>query len=292
MRGVGQRLRWLSARRLIGLAALTVLAELASGRGANAQPAKKKSYASVELIAQEAAQAGRIRVGLLFHMDPGWHIYWENPGDSGTAPTINWSVPAGFRVGAIRWPQPVRLGGGSVIDYGYEKQVLLMAPLERASAQREPVRVSLAADVKYVVCQQICVPGKAHVTLSLPAGGRASADASRWNAIFERTLANLPKAAPATWKISATSVTVDRQRHFLISVETGSRVGSAAFFPLDPDVVENSARQAFGTTSKGFQLTLQPSDLLSKPISTLRGLIVLGPQKAYEVDAPMAVVAR
>jgi hypothetical protein len=35
-------------------------------------------------------------------------------------------------------------------------------------------------------------------------------------------------------------------------------------------------------------LTLQKSDQLVQPIPTLRGLIVLGPGKAFEIAAPVA----
>ena len=85
------------------------------------------SRAKVELIAeQDAVSPGKpLWVGLLFRLDEGWHIYWQNPGDSGEPPKIQWQLPPGFEAGTIRWPQPIRLGGGTVVDYGYEGQVLL-----------------------------------------------------------------------------------------------------------------------------------------------------------------------
>ena len=248
------------------------------------------SHVRIELIADEAAPPKTTTwVGLLFHLDPGWHIYWQNAGDSGTPPKVAWQLPAGYRAGAIRWPQPVRLGSGSVIDYGYEDQVLLMAPIERAAnstaAAAVPiVALPIGADVKYVVCREVCIPGKAHLTLSLPAsGGDPPAEASGWHALFEQTRAQLPKAAPATWKVSATA---DKD-HLILSVRGAPPTKSAIFFPLEAAQIENSAPQAFASTGDGFRLTLQKSDQLVQPILRLRGLIVLGPGKAFEIAAPV-----
>lgn len=274
----------LSRRRgiIVPLAACALLLSAANSPGQSAPP----SHAKVELIADEASPGGRtIWVGLLFHLDPGWHIYWENAGDSGTPPKVAWQLPAGFRAGAIRWPQPVRLGSGSVIDYGYEDQVLLMAPVERATGSAAGMTVPIGADVKYVVCREICIPGKAHLTLSLAAaGGDPPAEASEWHAIFQRTRAQFPKATPAGWTVSATA---DKD-HFVLSVRGAAPIKSATFFPLESGQVENSAPQAFAATGDGFRLTLQKSEQLVKPISTLRGLVVFAPGRAYEVAAPIA----
>src|SRR5687767_14969805 len=41
------------------------------------------------------------RVGVHFRMDPGWHVYWKNPGDSGLATEVSWDMP-GVTVGELR----------------------------------------------------------------------------------------------------------------------------------------------------------------------------------------------
>jgi len=57
-----------------------------------------------ELISEVAAiQPGvPFTVGLRMKMDEHWHTYWLNPGDSGLATTIAWTLPEGFRAGDIR----------------------------------------------------------------------------------------------------------------------------------------------------------------------------------------------
>lgn len=239
------------------------------------------SHARIELIAEPntAPPGGPLWIGLLFRLDAGWHIYWQNPGDSGEPPRIQWQLPAGIAAGSIRWPQPIRLGNGTVVDYGYEGQVLLMTPIEVASKGRATSISGLSADVKYIVCREMCIPGKAHLTLALPPSG----DWGRWGAVFEQTRQQLPKPAPADWRISAES----DKSHFIVSVRGGPQAQSVSFFPLEPSQIENSSPQDFVSDGSGFRLTLKKSELLVKPISTLRGLIVFGPGRAFEIAAPV-----
>jgi DsbC/DsbD-like thiol-disulfide interchange protein len=241
------------------------------------------AHARVELIADDSPLQGKaiIGVGLLFRLDRGWHIYWKNPGDSGEPPRITWELPPGLRAGEIRWPQPIRLGSGSVVDYGYENEVLLAAPIERSEGAPVSSTTTIAAAVKYVVCREICIPGKAHLTLPLSATGLAEGQKSQWHALFEQTKVQIPKAAPAGWKVAADS----NNENFILSVRTGRRMDSATFFPLESGEIDNSAAQVFAPNKDGFQLTLRKSDQLNKPLSNLRGLIVLGPGRAFEIAA-------
>jgi thiol:disulfide interchange protein DsbD len=240
-----------------------------------------ESHAKLELIAEQStAPAGKpLWLGILFRLDPGWHIYWQNPGDSGEPPKVQWQLPPGFAAGPILWPVPIRLGSGTIIDYGYESQALLMAPFKTASQSRADSIPQISADVKYIVCREICIPGNAHLTL----GSATSGDATRWRGLFEQTRQQLPKPAPPGWKMSAES----DKNNFVLRVAGATRVRNASFFPLEPNQVDNSSPQHFASNRSGFQLTLKKSDQLVKPISTLKGLIIVGPGRAYEVSTPV-----
>jgi DsbC/DsbD-like thiol-disulfide interchange protein len=258
----------------------------------------REFHVKIELIPESAAAEFRkpFWVGLLFRLDEGWHIYWQNPGDAGEPPKVQWQLPPGFTAGSILWPQPLRLGTGSVIDYGYENRVLLMTPLlvtpiERSasSAARSMPAIStqaISADVKYIVCREMCIPGKAHLTLSSPSSAPQSSaqQFTEWRQLFDQTRGQIPKPAPKAWKLSAKA---DKD-HFILSVRTDSKAHAATFFPLEPGQIENAAPQSFASTASGFRLSLKKSDLLVKPITSLKGLLVLGPGRAYEIDAPVA----
>lgn len=268
-------------RRHLRIAILSALcAVLLSAKKANCElPAE--SYAKVQLIAEDSRMPrGRpLWTGILFTLAQGWHIYWQNAGDSGEPPAVQWELPPGFTVGPIAWPQPARLGGGSIIDYGYEGQVFLMVPISGPPGSTAIALPKISAVVKYIVCRDICVPGRAHLTLSFPQASQAS----ERRALFERARTQLPKTPPSSWSVSA----VSDKDHFVLFVRTNSLVQGATFFPINAGDIENSAAQGFASTTDGFRITLQKSSQLTKSISVLRGLVVLGPRRAFEVNAPV-----
>ena len=240
-----------------------------------------ESHSKVEIIAERIpTHPDRPSwVGLLFQLDKGWHIYWQNPGDSGEPPKVQWQLPPGLVAGAIQWPPPTRLGGGAVVDYGYEGQVLLIASITGAVKGNVRLISDISADVKYIVCREMCIPVKRHLTLAAGSDG----DWKRWHDLFEQTRQRLPKPLPAGWKVSAES---DQSR--IIVVVRAAPIQSASFIPFEPGQIDNSSRQGFASSPTGFRLTLKKSDQLIKPISVLKGLIILGTGRAYEIAAPVA----
>lgn len=278
---VKARFKQVAERSCIALA-LSLL--LLPGKNSLAQ-SPADHHAKVELIAEDdSIDPGRqLWVGLRFRMDPGWHIYWVNPGDSGEPPRVQWEMPEGFRAGAIHWPYPVRLGRGSIMDYGYEGQVLLTVPIEAPANLESDTTVEIGATVKWLVCSEICIPEQAHLTFSLPVRKDAPKPALEWRALFQETKSHTPRPAPAGWKVRARS----GRDHFVLTVENAALPAQVNFFPLEGGVIENSARQSRVTFDRGFRLSLKKSEQLVKPVSELRGILVTGTGRAYEIVAPV-----
>jgi len=242
------------------------------------------SHAKVSIVSEtDSFQPGQNSwVGVLFDLEKGWHIYWVNPGDSGEPPKIQWQLPMGFQVKAIRWPTPVRLGTGTVIDYGYEGRVLLPVQMQAPGDYKAGKLVALSADIRYLICREVCIPAKAQASLTVPSGNAANAGAGRQ--LFQTTFANSPKPLPAGSKATASFA----GGFFLLSVETGTSESKATFFPLEEDQVDNAAPQAITATARGVQIKLKISDqLVSGGIPILRGIVVFGPERAFEVSAPV-----
>jgi thiol:disulfide interchange protein DsbD len=248
------------------------------------------SHGKVELIAEENAivPGRKFLVGLRFGLEKGWHIYWVNPGDSGQPPRVQWSLPAGFRAGEIEWPYPKRLGTASVVDYGYEDQVLLIAPIEPPANLSPGSTVTLAADVRWLVCREICLPEQAHLTLSLPVEEQLPKGDSAQRRLFQQTKALLPKPLPPGWK---TSVISDKD-DFVLTVITGAPEKAATFFPLESGQIENAAAQKVNSLDSGIRLILRKSDQLLKPITTLNGVLVLPNGRAFQIAAPVVPVTK
>jgi DsbC/DsbD-like thiol-disulfide interchange protein len=242
------------------------------------------THAKVSLVAENnSLQAGQTAMlGVLFDLEKGWHIYWVNPGDSGEPPKIQWQLPAGFQPKEIRWPTPVRLATGKVIDYGYEGRVLLPVPVQVPADYKAAKPVMISADIRYLICREVCIPAKAQASLVLPGANAASAAADR--GLFRSAFENSPKPWPAGWKAQAT----DAGGFFVISLETGMSESRANFFPKQEDQVDNDAPQSVTPAARGAQIKLKKSDQLTKPIAVLKGVVVFGPGRAYEVSAPVA----
>jgi thiol:disulfide interchange protein DsbD len=220
-------------------------------------------------------------LGLLFNLDPEWHIYWQNPGDSGEPPQIEWKLPLGFRAGATQWPIPKRMGKPPIVDYGYEKQVMLIAVLQTPSGLRTGQDATFVAHVKWLACREICVPEKADVTLTLPVHPARAKKSAAVEPLFAAASKALPKPLPLGWKAEA----VAAKDRFVLTLRTGKRISEAVFFPLEADQVENSSPQKVEPLDTGVRLTLIKSEQLLKPVASLKGVIVLSGGTAYLIAA-------
>ena len=240
-------------------------------------------HLKVDLVAQDASiTPGRtFQAGLKFDLEKGWHVYWINPGDSGEPPTVEWKLPVGFQAGAIEWPAPGRLPIPPLMDYGYEDQVLFMVSIQPPAGLKPGTTIPLAATVKWIVCRETCIPGHGEVALSLPVSGDA-AKPSADHDLFAKTKESLPRPAPRTWKQSV----LTRKDVFVLTLRTGKRVANATFFPKDEDQIENAAPQQVHSEATAIHIDLKKSEQLLKPITRLRGVVLLG-GKAYEIDAPV-----
>jgi DsbC/DsbD-like thiol-disulfide interchange protein len=241
-------------------------------------------HGTIELISENRwIESGHsANLGLRFQLEKGWHIYWVNPGDSGQPPRVKWQLPKGLAVGEVEWPAPHRLGTATIVDYGYEGSVTLIVPVHADANSAAAPSAQISAQVSVLVCREMCVPGKAQLSLTLPVKSQPAAVDSNTEPLFNATRASLPRPAPSAWKFSIT----ESKDSFLLSASLGREVTQAVFYPLAESQIDNAAPQKIAATATGFRLTLKKSDQLLKPINQLKGVLVLG-KGAYVIDAPV-----
>lgn len=260
---------------------LTLLARLAE-----AVPSASARHVRASLVAEtNAIVPGRpLLAGVRLQMDPGWHTYWRNPGDSGLPTRIRWQLPAGFAAGEIRWPYPERFSSGPVVSYGYAEEVLL--PVAIAVPASAAGRVRLAARVDWLECQEACLPGKAEVELVLPV--RASGAPSAAAPLFADTARRLPVRASA-WSVRA------RMEPGALALRlrppTGTTLRGAYFYAVTPRVLDYSGPQALAGSGPALRLVLprDPNGVASP--ERLVGVLVAetaGGTIALEVNVPVA----
>ena len=290
------RIEGVRIRRTI-LALLLAIVGVAAGARARAQIAVvgdggpgpvKAQHLTAELVSLGPAIApgGTQEVGLVLTLDEHWHVYWINPGDSGEPPHIAWTLPEGLSAGDLRFPIPERLPLGPLMDFGYEDEVAFPVAISAAPTVK-PGPVHLDAQVTWLVCAEVCIPGKAHlgIDLTVQPGAPGPAQEPLLGALGE-AIALIPKPLPAGAKFT---VTGDAQR-FALTLTDKERVTDAEFYPYTQgatDVIANAANQMIETQRDGVRLFIKRSPDLAALPATLHGVFKLSDSVAYDVSAPV-----
>ena len=102
---------------------------------AASQPPHRHVAAGLIAATSAAVPGKTLTVAVRERMEPGWHTYWTNPGDSGEPTSVEWALPDGVKAGPILWPLPHVIPVGPLVEYGYDDEVLLLTEID-VPAQR------------------------------------------------------------------------------------------------------------------------------------------------------------
>ncbi|MDB5567918.1 MAG: cytochrome biosis protein [Tardiphaga sp.] len=140
-----------------------MLATLTAAQAQDASPWQVDSHSQVRLMA--GSRSGPVMLGgIAFQLQPGWHTYWRNPGDSGVPPRFDFSKSDNIEAVTILWPAPKKFeDGAGGHSLGYVKQLVL--PL-RVVAKDAGKPVTLRAAINYAVCEKLCIPVEANAELA------------------------------------------------------------------------------------------------------------------------------
>jgi thiol:disulfide interchange protein len=245
-----------------------------------ASPEAGTEHVQARLVTSQVAVAPgqRFTVALEQKIKPHWHTYWLNPGDSGQATTIDWT---GAQAGAIQWPTPSIQAIGPIVNYGYEGRAALLVELTVPADAKPGSRFKPAADVKWLVCKDVCIPEQVSLGLDLPVAAEAKAgpDAAQ----IEEWRGAIPKPAAFAVQLKAAAQGVR-----LSGPTTG--VTKAYFFADTWGAVAHSAPQAFKAESSGWVLDIPAGDeplAAGKPLSGVVVLTTAAGEQAWTVSAPM-----
>jgi thiol:disulfide interchange protein DsbD len=268
-----------------------VLAMHATGAAlpANAQTTPPRRvqapHTIVELIVDRQVDASvrEVWLGLRFELEQGWHVYWQNPGDSGGPPTALWRPAPGVTLGDFEWPVPERITVATIVNYGYTNEVVLpfLVRVAKPIAKGNEVRVS--GDLRWLVCHDICVPGKATLSVSLPLNDTDGARLTTWRSQIEQARQLVPKPAPAAWSSRATA----DPKSFTLTIQLDRAAGPATFFPLEVSQINDSAAQQVTPTGRQLTIKLAKAGQLTSDPRVLRGVLALASGGAFVIEAPI-----
>jgi len=264
----------------------------------------KPQHAKVSLVTEHTSLSPGASewIGVRFELEPGWHIYWVNPGDSGEPPKVNWNLPNGIQAGVLQFPAPERIPDHGMTDYGYEGEVVLLSKLT-LSPGFSSNKTDIGADLRYLVCREVCVPGKEHVSTPLEVGRLAAPTTNQAHLrvpatpdeyLVVKAEQHLPRPLPQNMHASA----ISEKDSFLVTISGEFYgLGIMDFLPEDAQVIENGTKPSFidgGHFKSEVRMRLKKSEQLDHPPSQIRGLLVMSHSKhpgvfvkAYETAIPV-----
>src|SRR5438105_1775088 len=248
--------------------AMTAQGQIYQGK----QLVQAEAFANVRAIVPGEA----FLVGVRLKMQPHWHTYWKYPGDAGIPTDIKWELPESWRAGGIQWPIPLKLQEpGDIQIYGYHDELLLIQQITPAKNLADPT-VKLSAKVNWLVCEKICIPGDAVVTLSLPRAATNSPANTDLFARFQKQLPGSPAANfSASWKSDAAGLVLNVTQAEL------AKFSSVEFFPSPPENVAVGHPRLESHDGGAYTFRI-PLDNAKPNFKSLPGLIVFG----NSTDAP------
>ncbi len=140
-----------------GRASLLVLfAASAHAQAPSMVPATEARPIEVELVSATRAVVPGETTWVAVRLEPnrGWHTYWRYAGDVGSAPSVVWDLPSGWKAGSFTWPAPHRISSPPLASYGYERELFLAAPIEVPRSARVGSTARIAGRITWVVCAE------------------------------------------------------------------------------------------------------------------------------------------
>ncbi len=228
-----------------------------------------------EIVADVAAirPGQEFQLALRLKMDPHWHVYWINPGDTGLVPEVEWELPAGFEVGALEFPIPHRIPTPPLVSYGYEEEIFILAKAKAPESLVPGAPITINAAANWLVCEESCIPGDANLAIELPVTetGESLAPAKYAGEIAE-TRAGLPVEASGG-KIAYEDLGDTLILTLLWDGLEGSDLKDAYFYVEQESVSDSAKEQSFDLVGNLLRIGVPKAEYFEAIDSGYTGLL-------------------
>lgn len=251
-------------------------------------------HAEVELESEVSAiQPGKpFWLSLEFEMEPGWHIYWRNPGDSGLAAQMNWTLPEGFKTQDVHWPHPHRIEYEGLVNYGYEGIARLLIPVIPPEQLDANATHEFNVKASWLICKDICIPESGTATLTLGTNANEEAMLTDDAAGIHHTLEELPTLL----KTEAFFAQEDKLITLALPNPEGlqaSDIKSVYFYPYEGGVIDHAGIQSHNYDDHTLHVEL-PAGTQKAPDEGLSGVLeislISGEMKGYVLTAQAGAI--
>lgn len=169
---------------------LLLLLWCATAPAACAADAFSTDWASASKADARLLAGGPKTAAVEVRLAPGAITYWRNPGDAGAPPVFDFAGSVNLAHAQAQFPAPTRIAEPDGSEaFGYSSDVVFPITVEPVDPAKP---VTLSVKVGYAVCEKLCLPAKADLTLSLPASG-----ATPYASVIDAARALTPR--PAAW---------------------------------------------------------------------------------------------
>lgn len=204
---------------------------------------------------------GKDKLAIHFRLIPEWHTYWKNSGDSGAAPVLQFE-DINFKTLQTLWSFPKRIPTETLINFGYEKESLLVIPYQ-PPLQDLQGRINL----EFLVCKVECIP---YLT-SFDLAQKKQLDKTE-NLVRQFQFSSLPSKSIHLY---LTSITQDKAEYFLdLNQNPDQTVNRIEFFPIDGTYFQSS-EPTIEKTQEGFKVSIKTTTTDQKKLSESAFLIGL-----------------
>lgn len=242
---------------------------------------EKRDHVLVSLISEydQIDREAQFKIGLKFVIAKDWHIYWKNPGDSGTAPKVTWNNPENIKISGFKWPTPKIFPIPPLANYGYEKEVIFPMDVSFRGDKFE-----IEGEVEWLVCKVECIPGQAKLNLSLPIGQEKLSNAHSLE--ISKYLSQNPIHAHDI------ELSLDQDdKNFYLSFSSKelnlSSFEKFYFFPHNGTYIAHAEPQGVSWDDNDLVLTAKKSDYLVEAPTLIAGVLELEkkgePRLSFEV---------
>ena len=254
------------------------------------------SEAALVSAVTSVAPGDSVEVALHIDIEPTWHVYWENPADTGIPVTVDWRLPDGWRAGPLRFPAPERIEASGIVSFAHEDEATLFAtvwvPPDAAG------QATLEGTAEWLICADICVPASQELSLSLDVRDGPPAPDPAWAERLAAARDALP-APVSGWTAEAHHGDAAYLLRLIPPPGWSGSLDAAEVFARDADVVGYEA-SAWARDGEAWTLRLAASPAAEAPAERFRAVVAvpegatLAPDRdvrAMAIDAPVLVGA-
>jgi thiol:disulfide interchange protein len=274
--------------RALSFILLTIAVWLGGIAQASAQvpdPNSAGPHLVTRLVAETTTPKAGSKITLAYDAtpQPGWHGYWQNPGDAGFPAKFTWTLPPGVTASAPLYPVPTTLLIAGLMNYVFERHFTLLITLDIPSGLAPGTRLPVRLRSNYLVCtEEICVPEAANLSVDLTIGDGSITTATQAQFDGWRRALPRPIGTAAHYQISGKMLRIG------IPYPANAPLQAAYFFPLTQKAIDYAAPQK--VARDGDRLVIETA-VKDAGADAIDGVLRIGGAAGLTVNATPGAVA-